>query len=104
MGISCILPLSQPYRGQIEMVFSFNTHVSDEIDDEGATIAAIETHHQHTLPTDFRSAAAVQWEKIVGTNSTITMKVCHLHPHTDLDRLLLVDRARGRPLCVLPPH
>ncbi|KAH9153053.1 hypothetical protein AeRB84_004630 [Aphanomyces euteiches] len=75
MGISCILPLSQPYRGQIEMVFSFNPHVSDEIDDEGATIAAIETHHQHTLPTDFRSAAAVQWEKIVGTNSTITMKL-----------------------------
>ncbi|CAK4614809.1 unnamed protein product [Aphanomyces euteiches] len=69
------MPLWQPYRGQIQMVFSFNAHLSDEIDEEGVTIAALETRYRHTIPTDFRSAAATYWETATHTNSTIKMEL-----------------------------
>ncbi|KAH9153049.1 hypothetical protein AeRB84_004626 [Aphanomyces euteiches] len=72
LDIECIMPLWQPYRGQIQMVFSFNAH---EIDEEGVTIAALETRYRHTIPTDFRSAAATYWETATHTNSTIKMEL-----------------------------
>ncbi|CAK5162151.1 unnamed protein product [Aphanomyces euteiches] len=57
------------------MVFSFNAHLADELDEDGVTIAALETRFRHTLPTDFRSAASVDWGKVVGTNSTFTSQL-----------------------------
>ncbi|KAG9398603.1 hypothetical protein AC1031_014387 [Aphanomyces cochlioides] len=73
--IACTIPLWQPYSGQIEMVASFNTHLSDGIDDEGVNITGFQTRYRHTLPTDFRSAAALYWERVVQTNSTVTTKL-----------------------------
>ncbi|KAH9104897.1 hypothetical protein AeMF1_019162 [Aphanomyces euteiches] len=86
--IASILPLWQPYRGRVEIVFSFKAHLSDEIDDQGVTIAALETRFRHTLPTDFRSAATKHWERIDAANSTVSTRV--------------FDRACRRPLFVLP--
>ncbi|CAK4216260.1 unnamed protein product [Aphanomyces euteiches] len=75
MDTAYVLPLVQPYQGQTEMVFSFNAHLADELDEDGVTIAALETRFRHTLPTDFRSAASVDWGKVVGTNSTFTSQL-----------------------------
>ncbi|KAG9398598.1 hypothetical protein AC1031_014380 [Aphanomyces cochlioides] len=75
MGKEYLLPLKHPYQGQVEVTFSFIAHLSDEIDDEGVTIDALETRCRHTIPTDFRSAAATHWDQVVHTNSTVTMKL-----------------------------
>ncbi|KAH9112357.1 hypothetical protein AeMF1_013299 [Aphanomyces euteiches] len=74
MGKEYLLPLKHPFQGQVEMVFSFNAHQSDEIDD-GVTIAALETRHRHTIPTDFRIAAALHWDKLIHVNNTIAKEL-----------------------------
>ncbi|CAK4935746.1 unnamed protein product [Aphanomyces euteiches] len=75
MGKEYLLPLRHPFQGQVEATLSFIAHLSDEIDDEGVTIDALETRCRHTLPTDFRSAAATHWDEVVHANSTVTMKL-----------------------------
>ncbi|KAF0729405.1 hypothetical protein Ae201684_012906 [Aphanomyces euteiches] len=67
MGKEYLLPLKHPFQGQVEMVFSS--------DDEGVTIAALETRHRHTIPTDFRSTAALHWDKLIHVNNTIAKEL-----------------------------
>ncbi|KAF0729394.1 hypothetical protein Ae201684_012896 [Aphanomyces euteiches] len=70
-----VLPLNHPYRGQIDDAFALDVHLSDDIDEEGTTIAALETHYQFTACTDYYSAARVHWDTILGEMSAISREL-----------------------------
>ncbi|KAG9398606.1 hypothetical protein AC1031_014390 [Aphanomyces cochlioides] len=63
-----VLPLTHPYRGQIEDAMSLDVFLSEDIDEEGATIAGIETKCQYTVCTNFENAAQCSWENSIGTS------------------------------------
>ncbi|KAF0729408.1 hypothetical protein Ae201684_012909 [Aphanomyces euteiches] len=60
---------------EVKLRWCFRLRRIYSTNDEGVTIAALETRYRHSLPTDFRSAAGGHWEKIVSTNSTVKMEL-----------------------------
>ncbi|KAF0729397.1 hypothetical protein Ae201684_012899 [Aphanomyces euteiches] len=61
-----VLPETTLYRGKVEDTISQNTYVSHDIDEDGPTIAAMETIYQHTISTNFEIVARYYWENATG--------------------------------------
>ncbi|KAH9097966.1 hypothetical protein LEN26_016849 [Aphanomyces euteiches] len=61
-----VLPETTLYRGKVENTISQNTYVSHDIDEDGPTIAAMETIYQHTICTNFEIVARYYWENATG--------------------------------------
>ncbi|KAH9148466.1 hypothetical protein AeRB84_008193, partial [Aphanomyces euteiches] len=73
-----LLPLNHPCLGQIDDAFTLDVHLSDDLDEEGTTIAALETHYQHTTCTNYRSAASVHWNTLIGAVEGISRALIDL--------------------------
>ncbi|CAK4651563.1 hypothetical protein LEN26_002453 [Aphanomyces euteiches] len=63
---ACLVLPTSPFQGHAEDAITLDIHVSDDIDEEGPTIAAIETRFQHTVCTNFESAARFSWKNMTG--------------------------------------
>ncbi|CAK4218023.1 unnamed protein product [Aphanomyces euteiches] len=69
------VPRDRSLRGQGDKVYTLDVHVSDDIDDEGVTIDALETRYERTEYMDGKRAADEHWERLLSTQPTITKEL-----------------------------
>ncbi|CAK4697222.1 hypothetical protein LEN26_020688 [Aphanomyces euteiches] len=69
------LPLSYPNRRRVDDDISLDVHVSEDIDEAGITIAALETRYRYTTCTNFYAAARIHWGDILGEGPQFSQKL-----------------------------
>ncbi|KAH9089476.1 hypothetical protein LEN26_019136 [Aphanomyces euteiches] len=68
-------PHSQTLDGHIYETLTLDVHLSDEIDDEGTSISALESRYKYTMYSDFESVAREYWNAVIESNAAISREL-----------------------------
>ncbi|KAH9124871.1 hypothetical protein AeMF1_004425 [Aphanomyces euteiches] len=74
MDAANVVPLTYPSH-HIKVAFSLKVHVSYDIDEEGPTVAAMETRYEYTMNKNFDKAAYIHWDALLRANSIISKEL-----------------------------
>ncbi|KAH9110910.1 hypothetical protein AeMF1_014445 [Aphanomyces euteiches] len=72
---ACVEPFANPRYDEVDITYSLDVHVVDDLDEDGSTIAALETRYRHSTSIDYYSAASSHWETLLGVNSRISKEL-----------------------------
>ncbi|KAH9084458.1 hypothetical protein LEN26_020775 [Aphanomyces euteiches] len=70
-----VIPHNQVYEGHIYEKLTLDVHLSDDIDDEGTSISALEARFKYTVSSDFEIVAREHWDRFLGSNGPISREL-----------------------------
>ncbi|KAG9398599.1 hypothetical protein AC1031_014381 [Aphanomyces cochlioides] len=88
------------YQGHIDETLSLDVHLSEDIDDDGITISALETRYIHTMRGHFETIARDRWNNFLAMPSTISRqedRVVATHCYVAKDELFPLGDGVLRP-------